>query len=410
MHFLRVVVILTLYLNPAIAVTTDNRTPGQDTEAADAQVAAFACLDGLVAEVVRRWSIPGAGIAVAKGGQMVHWQGFGYADRDRGVPVERPTLFRIASVSKPITAVAVLRLVEAGKLSLETTLADVLPDLLRDLFDANIPKVTVRQLLQHSAGWDDGDHDETALRDDVRRLARTADPQGVMSPLDVVVRRFQRPLDFVPGTDHAYSNFGYLVLGRIVEKVSGKPYSGFIEETLSSRIDADCSVRIGSPWLSELAPNESRYYDYEGAETIEAALRPGHATAWPDGGIATTTLDSALGCVTSAPCLARFVDATFAALDGRTGLLNGKTVEEMLARPDPPLWAGSDTYYGLGWRVRESAGGKYIWHSGSMPGTTALVVRVPDGTSVAVLMNSRPRDWESFNEALQKGVAQCFGM
>ena len=208
---------------------------------------AFPVLDDLIAQLMNHWSIPGATVAVAKGGDVVHWQGFGYADRDRRLPVERATLFRIASVSKPITAVAVLRLFEAGKLSLETTLAEVVADLLQDLPDANIPKVTVRQLLQHSAGWDDGDHDETALRDDVRRLARIADPQGVVSPLDVVVRRFQRPLDFAPGTDHAYSNFGYLVLGRIVEKVSGKPYSGFIQETVFSGIDADCSLRIGSP-------------------------------------------------------------------------------------------------------------------------------------------------------------------
>ena len=213
----------------------------------DSQNTTFLVLDDYLAQLINQWSIPGVGIAVAKGGDVVHWQGFGYADCDRHLPVERTTLFRIASVSKPITAVAVLRLFEAGKLSLETTLAEVVADLLQDLPDANIPKVTVRQLLQHSAGWDDGDHDETALRDDVRRLARIADPQGVVSPLDVVVRRFQRPLDFAPGTDHAYSNFGYLVLGRIAEKISGKPYSGFIQETVFSGIDADCSVRIGSP-------------------------------------------------------------------------------------------------------------------------------------------------------------------
>lgn len=326
-------------------------------------------LDDFIVHLMNQWSIPGASTAVAKGGEIIHWRGFGYDDRDRHMPVEPATLFRIASVSKPITAVAILRLVEAGKLSLETTLAEVVPDLLRGIPDKNISRVTVRQLLQHSAGWDDGDHDETALRDDVRRLARTAGPQGVVSPLDVVLRRFQRPLDFTPGTDHAYSNFGYLVLGRIAAKVSGLPYSRFIQETVFSGIDADCSLRIGSPWLSELAQNESRYYDYEGAEMIEAALRPGHATAWPDGGIATTTLDSALGCVTSAPCLARFVDVTFAALDGQMGLLNRKTVEAMLARPDPPLWVGSDAYYGLGWRVRESAGG-------GMYGTAA-VCRAP---------------------------------
>lgn len=235
---------LTMFLSVAddpTSAVVRARTDLQDTD--------FSALDDLIAQLMNQWSIPGVGIAVAKGGQVVHWQGFVFADRDRRLPVESTTLFRIASVSKPITAVAILRLIEAGRLSLETTLAEVMPDLLQDLPDANIPKVTVRQLLQHSAGWDDGDHDEIALRDDVRRLACTVGPQGVVSPTDAVVRRFQRPLDFVPGTDHAYSNFGYLVLGRIAEKISGKPYSGFIQETVFSGIDADCSVRIGSPWL-----------------------------------------------------------------------------------------------------------------------------------------------------------------
>ena len=73
MRFLGIVVILTLYLHPAIAVTTDNRTLGQVAPGPNSQVAAFACLDSLVAEVMRRWSIPGASIAVAKGRDVVHW-------------------------------------------------------------------------------------------------------------------------------------------------------------------------------------------------------------------------------------------------------------------------------------------------------------------------------------------------
>ena len=103
----------------------------------------FPTLDDYLAQLINQRSVPGASIAVARDGDVVHWQGFGYADRDRRVPVESTTLFRIASVSKPITAVAVLRLVEAGRLSLEMTSAEVVPDLLRDISDANLPRVAV---------------------------------------------------------------------------------------------------------------------------------------------------------------------------------------------------------------------------------------------------------------------------
>ncbi len=366
---------------------------------------ASAALDGLILDLMKQWTIPGCAIAVVKQGELSHWQGFGYADHERQVPVDRGTLFRVASVSKPITAVTTLRLVESGKFALDIALKELLPAEARDAADPKIAQITLRQLLQHSAGWDDGDHDEVALRNDVRRLARLAGPGGSVTPADVVHQRFKRPLDFMPGTDYAYSNFGYVVLGRIIERVSGAAYWNAARETVLTTPGNECTARIGAPWLSELNPHESCYYDYPGAKPVEAALTPGKATAWPDGGIATTALDSALGWVASAPCLAFFTDRTFAPLHGRSGLLTEKTVREMIARPAPPLWVGKGAYYGLGWRVKPLGEDLYVWHSGSMPGTSALVVHGQKmDLSIAVVMNSRPQQWDEFNRLLQEGL------
>jgi len=371
--------------------------------------AAYGPLDEFIAQLTAKWAIPGCAVAVAKAGKIVHWQGFGYADQDMKVPVERDTLFRIASVSKPITAVAVLRMIESGKFTLDTPLVELLPDEVRDVPDPNIALVTIRQLLQHSAGWDDGDHDEVALRNDVRRLARLVGHGGSVSPADIVRQRLMRPLDFMPGSDHAYSNFGYVVLGRIIEKVSGKPYPDFVRESVLAELGRDCTAVIAAPWLSERHPGETHYYDYSGAQPTEAALDPGRATAWPDGGIATTQLDAALGWATTAPCLALFADRTFAPLHGRIGLLTEKAVQNIIARPAPPLWVDAPAYYGLGWRIRPLPEGAYIWHGGSMPGTSALLVHCPADISIAIVMNSRPCDWDKFNKELQENIQRLTG-
>ncbi len=379
-----------------------NETDGLNPPCTGIQNHMFQVLDKSVSELITQWTIPGASLAVVEEGILVHWRGFGYADRDRFIPVESDTMFRIASISKPITAVAVLRLVETGKLSLETTLAEVLPEQVRSVPDTNISKINIRQLLQHTAGWDDGDHDEVALRNDIRRLARLAGPDGAVTPMDILTRRLARPLDYLPGSDYAYSNLGYVVLGRIIEKVCLKPYLDAIRELVFVPVNQDCPILIGSPWLAQCAPKESCYYDYPDAPSTEAALKPGKAVAWPDGGIAIASLDAALGCVTSAPCLSRFVDAVFAAREGRPGLLSKDTLEEILKHPAGAPGADEETYYGLGWRVKYVDGKPYIWHGGSLPGTSALVVHVPNGSTLALLMNSRPQAWEAFNDHLHQ--------
>lgn len=369
--------------------------------------AAFDALDGGLAALMGEGGIPGGVVAVARRGELAHWQAFGWADREGRIPAGRDTLFRAASLSKPLTAVAVLRLAEAGRLSLDAPLGALLPELARGAADGNIPKITVRQLLGHSGGWDDGEHDEVALRDEVRRLARLAGPGGGVTPADLVRRRFAKPLDFAPGSGHGYSNFGYVVLGRVIEGVCGGEYARAVQNLVLEPAGCAGPAGIGSPWLSGLMPGEARYYDYPGAKPVEAALAPGRATPWPDGGIATTTLDAALGWVACAPCLALFTDRTFAAMHGRAGLLGGETVAVMLARPAPLLAGEGEAWYGLGWRVKPLAGGKYAWHGGSMPGTTALAAHHPSDISVAVLMNSRPRQGAEFSRRLQDCVEQA---
>ncbi|HOH28342.1 MAG TPA: serine hydrolase domain-containing protein [Candidatus Hydrogenedentes bacterium] len=391
-----------LCLTPLLSIALADQGAVMTSVQGRPQNPTFQVLDDFVKELMKQWDIPGASLAVVEGGVLVHWRGFGYADRDRFIPVESDTLFRIASISKPITAVAVLRLVETGKLSLETTLAEVLPEQVRSVPDTNISKINIRQLLQHTAGWDDGDHDEVALRNDIRRLARLAGPDDAVTPMDIITRRLARPLDYVPGSDHAYSNFGYVVLGRIIEKVCQTPYLDAIRELVFVPVNQDCPILIGSPWLAQCAPKESCYYDYPDAPSTEAALKPGKAVAWPDGGIAIASLDAALGCVTSAPCLSRFVDAVFAAREGRPGLLSKDTLEEILKHPAGAPGADEETYYGLGWRVKYVDGKPYIWHGGSLPGTSSLVVYVPNGSTLALLMNSRPQAWEAFNDHLHQ--------
>lgn len=182
--------------------------------------------------------VPGGALAVAVGGRLAFVSGYGFADRAARRPVEPDSLFRIASISKPVTAVAVLRLVEQGRLSLESRVA---PLLQVEPFlpggrkpDPFLDKVTVRHLLQHTGGWD-----REKTFDPMFRSRWIADRLGVTSPPgtgDLVRFMFGRPLDFEPGARYAYSNFGYCVLGRVIERVTGRGYEAFVREEILAPI------------------------------------------------------------------------------------------------------------------------------------------------------------------------------
>jgi hypothetical protein len=167
---------------------------------------------------MQRQAIPGASLALARNGALVLAIGYGWADREARVPVTPNTLFALASVSKSLTAVTILKLVDAGRLSLDARVFELLSDiepLPGDRVDPRVKQITVRQLLYHSGGWDrTKSGDPNGFSDRVAERMRVPMP---VSPRQLTRFMLGRPLDFDPGAESHYSNFGYILLGLIIE-------------------------------------------------------------------------------------------------------------------------------------------------------------------------------------------------
>jgi len=333
---------------------------------------------------------------VTRNGRLVYARGFGYADRDAREPVEPTALFRIASISKPVTAVAILQLVEQGRLGLDDQVCDVLEiqPHLEDgaAVDPRLSGVTIRHLLQHTGGWDRDASFDPMFRSP--QIVRALGVEPPARPWDIIRYMAGRPLDFDPGTKYAYSNFGYCLLGRVIEKVTGRPYEQHVQEAVLAPVGVD-DMRIGRTLREERAEGEVVYYDYQNRRGA-AIMGPhiGRQVPWPYGTWCVESMDAHGGWIASAPDLVRFASA----FDDpeHSPLLGPPSIAVMFARPDGPPGLDKEgrpsaTYYGCGWQVRPIAGtGRAnTWHAGSLDGTETLLVRRHDGLNWAVLFNTR---------------------
>lgn len=346
--------------------------------------------DRLVPAFMHKWAIPGGAVAVAKDGRLVFARGYGWANVEAQKPVEPRSLFRLASVSKPFTAVTILKLVEQGKLKLDARVCTVL-----DL-EPNGPKaderwreITIRQMLHHTGGWDR----DTAF-DPMFRSYRIAEELGTQPPAssgDVIAYMLRRPLQHTPGQKYVYSNFGYCLLGRVIEKRTGLDYETAVQQLVLKPCGIE-RMHLGHTRLREQRPNEVHYYNQPDSELARSVFPDvKREVAWPYGGFYLEAMDSHGGWIGSAPDLLRFVTS----LEGsrKPHLLTNEQRSLMLSRPAPPVSVDKPTWYGLGWSVREvGKRGHNWWHGGSLPGTSTLLVHTSNGTSWAILFNSRPDD------------------
>jgi len=364
-------------------------------------VEGLAGFDALMTDVMQRWTLPGGQLAIARDNRLVYNRGFGYASVEDDEVVELDSRFRIASNSKPITAVAILKLVDAGELSLDTP---VIPLLALEgpanaPYDARLDAITVEHLLVHSGGWN-----SAANGVDPQYLPWPAVASHVLdaeSPAEaetIVRYMLSQPLDFGPGTVSAYSNFGFNVLGRVIEHLSGQTYEQFvIDEVLAP--SGITSMAIGGTTLAERLEGEVRYYPPSGQAARESVYPGEGFVPVGYGSFYLRALDAHGGWIASAADLVRFA----LAIDGKRGpaLLSPDAVTSMETTPRPPSAAAGagnvETTLGLGWNsVAEGDG--YEWsHAGALEGSNcAWMVRKPDGTTAAFLFNTLPEDFGGF--------------
>jgi N-acyl-D-amino-acid deacylase len=363
----------------------------------------MAIYDRVITQLMSKWGVPGGSLAVSKDGRLVLAKAYGIADKEKDLPVQPESLFRIASVSKTITAVAVLKLVEEGKLDLEAKAFKILDNLKPvsgKTVDPRIYNITIRQLLQHSGGWD-GDKSFDPMFSPTKAAVEVGASQPATS--DTIIRyMLGQPLDFDPGSQYAYSNFGYCVLGRIIEKVTGQSYYDYVMENILRPAGAT-SMRLGKSLENERYDEEVHYYDYEGAPMALSVFPGSLIVPWPYGGFDIEAMDAHGGWVATATDLLRFVTA----LDNGK-LIKADTLTTMVSHPMAPLWQGSSYYYGMGWLVRPNGNTATWWHTGSLPGTYSIVVRTFNGFAWAVLFNTRPKDVDAFSEELANALSDAY--
>ncbi len=387
---------------PAAATPSPGGTPVPATGQPAPELAA---VEAVLRELMVRWGLPGGQLALAKDGRLVLNRGYGLADVDAGAPVQPTSLFRIASVTKAITAVAILTLVDAGTLALDDAVFPLLafapPP--HATPDPRLQAITVQDLLVHAGGWDSAQSFDPQGLPFSRMAAAMV---GLADPADATtIVRFMlgEPLDFAPGARQAYSNFGFNVLGRVIEHVAGQPYDAYVRDHVLAPAGIS-AMRLGRTRLEDRAPGEVRYYAPPDQPLAWSVFwGEGFAPYAYGGSTYLEALDAHGGWIASAVDLVRFATA----VDGQRGpaLLQPATVTTMLTTPRPPTGMPSagvpgvtgEVTAGLGWDVIPGASGSTWSRVGALLGSTAAwVARRPDGVAIAVVLNSLPPDYNAF--------------
>jgi N-acyl-D-amino-acid deacylase len=330
-------------------------------------------LDALMLSILRDHHVPGASLAIAVDGRLVFAHGYGWADVENKKPVRPSSRFNLASCSKPITAAAVLKLVDQGKLRLDDkvfALLDNVKPSKRAKVDPRIRDITVRQMLHHASGLVRG---HGPLPEIARRL-RVEPPVTVAQ---AVAFNLGKPLLFDPGTEAKYSNLGFLVLRLVVARVSGQDYETFTAERVLK------PMGIPDAHLDRIEgyrPREvHRYADGK-------RLPGGHGELKGGGCWVLSTVD-----------VMRFLTS----LDGTRGerVLSKRVYQQMLA-PLPSLGKKPNgRHNGLGWDIVErSPAGVLYSKNGGVAGIATWMEHLPSGVSWAVFFNGNLKGGESADE------------
>jgi N-acyl-D-amino-acid deacylase len=291
--------------------------------------------------------------AVGKDGKLLYSRGYGWRDARKQKPTQPDTLMRIASVTKPFTSAVVRKLIRDGKLSPDT---EVFPYLEIRPYngkegDRRLRQITIAHLLEHKGGWDlEKTFDPLFRTPQIEKALRV---RGPATPRNVIEYMLAQPLQFDPGQRYAYSNFGYVVLGRVLEKATGKPYLAVLDREILQPLEIK-DVKLSRSAARDRDSREVWYPIADNHFPIEV-------------------MDSHGGLIASAPALCSFMHS-----------------------------------YWLGGEPRQADEHYHYAIFGSLPGTTAMARQRLDGINVAVLFNNRrEKTYAEDDKLLQRSVDEA---
>lgn len=312
-----------------------------------------------IEQLVRRYYDYGffnGSLLVAEGGEVIFKKGYGFANMEWQLPNTPDTKFRIASITKGFTAMLVLQLVEQGKLTLEGKITDYLPDYRRDTGD----KITLHQLLNHTSGIPDYTSKPGFF---------PANSRHFIAVEDFIAQHCSDDLAFEPGSEFAYSNSGYHILGGIIEKVTGQTY----EQVLKTQILLPAGMnQSGYDKSNDILPKRAAGYEkslpgYENAEYVDMSL------PYAAGSLYSTVED-----------LYRWDRILYS--------------DKLLSEPYMKmLFKRGERDYGYGWKhfIQPMAVGddvKMIYHQGGIMGFSSIYLRMPDDNRAIVILHNGGAD------------------
>jgi len=326
---------------------------------------------------MRKWELKGTSLAIVKDDRLVYAQGFGISNENQD-PVVPGNIFRVASVSKLITAVGIMNLVDEHRLSLEDPVFGpdgILNDsIFNKVKDKKLYKITVRNLLSHTGGWSSRYGDQAFHPLAIAKIAGDKPPATMKSYYKYIA---SRRLTYSPGTRYSYSNMGYMFLADVIQKITGEKFENYIRRRILIPNGIN-DMHIGHSFEYEKFDNEVHYFEQSNSMPVLDFKGSGRYVKRSYGGDPIELLGSAGGWVCSAVELARLV-CLIDGQDGMDDILSTESINEMIntnkSCTNGPL--GWKTVYGDDW-----------YRTGSMAGTFAMIKKQHDGLTWIFLSNT----------------------
>jgi CubicO group peptidase (beta-lactamase class C family) len=348
------------------------------------------------------FDIPGMTMALAKDGKLVYSRAFGNADLDGNQPTQPYNIFRVASVSKPITSIGIMKMMEDGLLNMNDKVfgsGGILENHWvfsnANITDNRVYDITVQMLLEHSGGWDSSVNCNPNPTTPYPWFFSGCHPIDI--PLHVtevfgqpnpvkeehlIQYILEKPLNHTPGAVYAYSNMGFLLLSEIIEEISGMDYEAWMQQEIFNPLGI-FDMHIGENLLEDKREREGEYVG-NGYSNLDL-YGSGNMVPWTYGGASVNAMDGHGGWIATARDLLRLL----VAVDGfstKPDILSPFSIATM-STPSSAF-----QYYAKGWQVNAS---NNWWHSGAISGTASYYVRTSNGYTWAIILNKRIIDGNS---------------